>query len=622
MNYTQNYFHLQAPLFLAALMLSGYSFAADYTLENNRWSLLTIPANSSTQSIEQLFEDDLPTSAYGETWAIFTFDQLSQSYVRPAIDSNLAQGDGLWIIQNTGADVTIDLPADIPDGDAQLSNACASTEGCFSAKILTTATRSTWSLLGAPYSSAVDIAKIRITSSNGFCTEACDLEQAKSEGLLLGDQWAYDASSGQYVALSSTEYLQPWSAVWVRSAALPAGTEVILLFPKPDDGNNNNGVLGLHTSYDELIKIRKSALDGNTRYQESIDRIASIAEEGWPYGDVGTPFAGTPFIDSVYDKECMRLVEPQAGGILPNAGTNIYSMVLAYILTNNVNYADQARNIILNFADSSGFNTVIDGTVKLNGANQCALEIALLTPLLIESALLLEAYPGWTSANKTKVQSWLATEVFPVTAAIARTRKNNWGTAAAYASWAVGHYLTGSAIVLNEVYPVAKSVSPATAKDEHLQTQLDIVGNTWAGDTKCEKFGFQPHGGYPDELRRGSTGCDGTYLFADDLSFAYQTTTMEHLIYHAEALRRHGENELYQYKLSNGESLMLKGITFVIDNPNGTSYDWKPTKLSSLRIANSYLNDNRLCEQLAKGIYFSEGRYVPFSQLTYPEVCQ
>lgn len=291
-------------------------------------------------------------------------------------------------------------------------------------------------------------------------------------------------------------------------------------------------------------------------------------------------------------------------------------------MANSWSTAEQAKQIILNFADSSGFDTVIDGTVELNGSNQCALEIALLTPLLIESALLLESYPEWISADKTKVQSWLAAEVYPVTAAIARTRKNNWGTAAAFASWAVGHYVGDSSLVLNEIYPVANSFSAAQAKAEHLQTQLDIIGNTWPGDTQCETFGFQSHGGFPDELRRGSTGCDGTYLFANDLSYDYQITTMGHLVYHAEALRRHSDNELYQYNLGNGDSLILKGITFVTDNPNGTSYDWRNFSLSTVRIANSYYNDNRLCEQLAKGIYFREGRFVPFSKLTYPEVCQ
>lgn len=608
-------------LALLLLLISSPSFASDYKLQNNSWSLLSIPANSSTQTIEQLFADDLPLSHYGDTWAIYSFDRPTQGFAQVSVGNSLAQGDGFWMLQTTGADVMIDLPDDMPDGDAFLTNACASTEGCFSIPLFTSETSSAWDLLGAPYSFSVDVSQIRVSSSNGNCSEGCDLGQAKSEGLLLSEQWTYDSNSGQYTALSNADYLQPWQGFWMHLAAQPAGTELTVHFPKPEDNSNDN-IQGLHTSYAELLDIRSNALNGNTRYQKNIDKIAAIANEGWPFGDVGVPFSGTPFIDSVYDKECLRLGEPEIGGILPKAGTHIFSMVLAYILTDNVSYAEQARNIILNFADSSGFDTVIDGTVVFNGANQCAFEIGLFTPLFIESALLMEAYPEWSSADKGRVQAWLAAEVYPVTSAIAKKRKNNWGTAAAFASWAIGHYLSGSTLELNEVHPVVQSFSADQAKNEHLRVQLDIIGNTWAGDTKCEKFGFQPHGGNPDELRRGSTGCDGTYLFANDAAYAYQITTMEHLIYHAEALRRHGENELYQYKLSNGESLMLKGITFVIDNPNGTSYNWKKSHLSTLRIANHYLDDARLCEQLAKGTNFKEGRYVPFSKLTYPEVCQ
>jgi len=612
---------LRILLLLTAILLSSTTLASDYSLTNNRWALLSVPANSTAQTIEQLFGDDLPASAYTDTWAIFTFDQQSQSYVIPTLNSTLAPGDGFWMVQDTGTDVTIDIPADLPEGNAQLSTGCATTDGCFSIQLLTSATAATWSVLGAPYSAPIDVSQISVLSSTGTCSQGCDLAQAKSEGLLIGEQWAYDAASGNYNALSTISDLQPWQGFWLQAAATADSTVLNVLIPKPEISNNAN-IQGLHTSLNELASIRNSAIEGNTQYQQNIDRIAATANEAWPYGDVGTPFTGTPFIDNVYDKNCVKRIDPQSGGILPEAGSKIFAKVLAYILTENVSYAEQAKNIILDFADSSGFDTVIDGSVQLNGANQCALEIAFFTPLLIDSALLLEAYPDWTAADKAKVQSWLATQVYPVTSAIARTRKNNWGTAAAFASWSIGHYLSGSALLLNEVYPDAISFSAEQAKDEHVNTQLDIIGNSWAGDTQCENFGFQSHGGYPDELRRGSTGCDGTYLFANDLSYSYQITTMNHLIYHAEALRRHSDNELYQYKLNNGESLMLKGITFVIDNPNGTSYDWRDSKLSTLRIANSYLNDVRLCEQLSKGTFFREGRFLPYSKLTYPTVCQ
>ena len=205
-----------------------------YTLKDSTWSLLTVPANTSAQTVAQLFEDDLPVSTYGQSWVIYTFDSQSQSYVIPPLSSSLAQGDGFWMVQITGTDVTIDLPAGVPDGDSELSDSCASSAGCFAARLSTSQTAGTWNLLGAPYASPVDISKIRVSSSNGICVAGCNLEQAKSEGLLLAEQWAYNSESGQYEAITSNGFLQPWQGFWVSLSALPAGTEVTVLFPKPE----------------------------------------------------------------------------------------------------------------------------------------------------------------------------------------------------------------------------------------------------------------------------------------------------------------------------------------------------------------------------------------------------
>jgi len=593
---------LRAICLLAIALTASVTFASNHNLQHNRWSLLTIPANSSSQSLAQLFSDDLSSTTYDQEWVVFRFDPQLRNYVKATPESTLSQGDGFWMLQRTGVDVLIDLPSGLPDGDAEVTSVCATANGCFRAELFTSAATTSWSTLGAPYSAPVDISKIRISNTSGACSVGCDFEQAKSANL-SDAQWTYNSASEEYEKLTDSSFLSPWQGFWVQSAAMSADSNLSLLFPSPNTANTN--VQGLHTSLSELMAIRQRAQNGDQLYEENIDRVVAIATEGWPYGDVSTTFGGTTGAD-VYDKQCLKLSDPQMSGIVRNAGSQIFSMVLSYILTDSVSYAADARSILLDFAGSSGFDTV-EGRKTYTGANQCAFDISRLTPLLIESAQLLEAYPGWTAADKSRFQSWLASEIYPVTSAIARTRKNNWGTAAAFSSWAIGHYLTGSAIRLNEVYPAANSFSPDEARREHIQTQLDIVGTQWPGDTRCEIYGFQVHGGYPDELRRGNTGCGGTYLYTNDRSYSYQITTMNHLIYHAEALRRHGNNELYSYELSNGNPLILQGITFVIDNANGTSYDWNGENLGVLRIANDFLNDDRLCRQLVKGTFFREG---------------
>ncbi|MBX2881409.1 MAG: hypothetical protein KTR32_15805 [Granulosicoccus sp.] len=260
------------PLQTVSLTLSLFTsatFASDYTLQNNRWSLIAVPANSSTQTVEQLFGDDLPASSFGQDWTIYTFDREEQGFVEAAVETTLAQGDGFWMFQRTGTDVTIDLPPGLPDGDAESSSACATTDGCFSAQLFTNSTGA-WSLLGSPYSMPVDITQIRVVSSNGSCTDGCDLEQARTAGFLSGELWTYNAASGQYEALSESSSLSPWQGVWVRSAALPAETNVELLLPKPSTAEN--GIARYYGNPQVMTSLADTQVGdtGNVSYANSV----------------------------------------------------------------------------------------------------------------------------------------------------------------------------------------------------------------------------------------------------------------------------------------------------------------------------------------------------------------
>jgi len=233
MNFTVK--RLPSLLFLTGSLFCNASIAADYILQNDRWSLLTVPANSSTQTIEQLFGDDLPAATYEQEWALYRFDAATQEFVKPTLQDTLPQGSGFWMVQRTGTDVTIDLPADLTDGEAQLTAACASTEGCFSTPLPTSDVSATWSLLGAPFKSPVDVTQIRVSSSDGTCAGGCDLDQAKATGLLRNDLWVYNSVSGNYEKLTSSNDIAPWQGFWVQSSALPDDTNLTLHLPKPAD---------------------------------------------------------------------------------------------------------------------------------------------------------------------------------------------------------------------------------------------------------------------------------------------------------------------------------------------------------------------------------------------------
>jgi len=402
------------------------------------------------------------------------------------------------------------------------------------------------------------------------------------------------------------------------SIAPPASTS---LEARPSSDESPTETLGLQTSPRELEAIGELARSGIEPHRENVQQLLHIADRGWPHGKVGTRFEAKSGAGGVYDKRCERLERPTDKALLPEAGRPLYALVLAHLLTGRESYAREAREVLLDFTRSSGFDT-LEGAQSLSGANQCALEVSLLTPLLIDSALLLEAYPGWRESDERALGAWLRTEIYPLTAAIARKRKNNWGTAAAFASWAIGHYLSGTEERLEERSPAPRRLSPEEAKASHLEAQLRILGNDWQGDGRCTKSGVRADGGFPEELRRGSTGCEGEHLRDTDGSYAYQITTLSHLIYHAEALRRHGGNELYTYTLENGKAMLPEAIGFVTANESGRSFDWKATEIGVLRVANAFYEDARLCEQTAKGKRFAEGRYLPFARLTRPHGCE
>lgn len=225
---------LLGKVFVLSCLFVSVASAAQINLANREWTLLTIPANADEQTLESLFADDLPINSLGSDWAIFLFDQESQSYVAPQASESLKQGDGFWVIQATGTNVTIDVPDTLPSGDALASNACASSEGCFPARLSTRDNAVSWAILGAPYDQAVSVNDIRLQSSEPQCTNGCSLGGAANVGLLSNDQWVYAAGTSEYKPLVELTELQPWQAFWVASYPLPSATELKLLLPAPN----------------------------------------------------------------------------------------------------------------------------------------------------------------------------------------------------------------------------------------------------------------------------------------------------------------------------------------------------------------------------------------------------
>jgi len=217
------------------LGFSSFVRAAEINLEDREWMLLTVPANADNQTIETLFADDLSVERLGVDWQIFVFDAENQAYFAAARSDALTQGLGFWIIQATGASVTIDIPDSLPPGNSSVTPACASASGCFQADLAVSPTARAWSILGAPFGQAINVEDIRLRSSEQACLNGCLLDEAINNGSLDGNQWLYDAGSASYRALVEQSTLQPWQAFWAATRNVSASNELSLLLPNSAD---------------------------------------------------------------------------------------------------------------------------------------------------------------------------------------------------------------------------------------------------------------------------------------------------------------------------------------------------------------------------------------------------
>jgi hypothetical protein len=367
---------------------------------------------------------------------------------------------------------------------------------------------------------------------------------------------------------------------------------------------------GALTSAPELAAIRAAADAGTSPQKDYRTRVLTDAREAWAWGSVSGEYGTTVSSGS---KKCHPLSNPAGADYLLEGAPDAYAQVLGAHLAGDPSLAQQARAHVLDLVDTSGFRGL---TGDYSGDNQCALDLALSIPVWIETARLLADTSVWSAADSTAFRGWLASQVYPKVAWASRVRRNNWGAAGSLAAYTIARYVDGAVATLAEVSPAQLTLSPGQAAAAHAAMQLSRIGSTWVGDAQCAKRGIQWHGGIPEELRRGSTGCDGTYLVANDSSRTYQMMHVELLVFHAEAMRRNGDLALYQAKTSQGAPAILQAILFVIANPTGQSWPWEGSRWGTLITAASFYDNATLATLARSDSTFRGGRTLPYTRLT------
>jgi len=204
----------------------------DFELKNRQWEQLVIPADASGTTVRSMFADDLPAQQYGITWVLFLFDGQGQQYINPGIDGQLPQGAGFWMTQQTGVDVTLDLPS-MPDPTVQQSAACPSSAGCTVAALSARSGQSTYSMLGSALASSPATADLRLRTQGAgtSCSAGCSLGDAAELGYIDSELWRYDPVSNSYTNLADLGSISAWQAAWMQTRPALNGNNPDLLFP-------------------------------------------------------------------------------------------------------------------------------------------------------------------------------------------------------------------------------------------------------------------------------------------------------------------------------------------------------------------------------------------------------
>jgi hypothetical protein len=350
-------------------------------------------------------------------------------------------------------------------------------------------------------------------------------------------------------------------------------------------GGSPGASRGYFTSATELASIKARAEAGDEPYATALEDLISFAGSptSWSFGSIagdvtcGGSSGGSPDVPEY----------------IANTGGGPLVLAKAYLfhLTGDEAFATEARARILELTTTTGW-----GGDVYSGATQCILNLSWFVPRFIQAADLLEGWSGWSAADKAAFGGWLATEVYPKTSWSSANRINNWGSGGSLTSAMIADYLVGSAIELTDEDGTTRTL--AEAWTFHRDKQRARMDGSEQMDSECPTWGIEAHGGIPDELRRGTSGCAATYILEEDASYTYQLTHIQSLVAHAEVLLRRGSAQLFDNVAANDKGSIQQSILFVIDNPQ-QSWPWTSSHLVTLEIAYRQYREAHLCAELA-----------------------
>lgn len=195
------------------------------TLTSDFWEQISLPGPVAMElTVGDVFGDELEPLDYGSNWILFRYNPESSLYEDVGINGVLGQGIGYWMVQITGADVQISIPAGSGNTLSNTATDCGSPR-CFSAPLDFQSGPVTWNMLGYPYAISQVADTVQVSTQFGDCIDGCDIVEANENNLIGQQLWHYNPEINAYDALVGSAIVNAWDGVWV--AALPGSGNVV-----------------------------------------------------------------------------------------------------------------------------------------------------------------------------------------------------------------------------------------------------------------------------------------------------------------------------------------------------------------------------------------------------------
>jgi lysophospholipase L1-like esterase len=243
-------------LFLISSM-SSFVWAASctaptLTLKDNSWKQISLPCDAhANNTVETILGGAIRAvlgrnGQLGKDWAVWEYDSGVGGYKQLTIDSVLEQGKGYWVIQATGQDLQISMPA----------GSTSAGLGAGRIELSTVPNGHRWNMLGNPF--ANDVQDIYVSYEGMSADECpdintgCSLSIADRDGIVYKKLFRYNDETQQYEEFDGSG-LDSWSGFWVATLNKANG-----VFPKLV-------VNSYKTGYAKLFLIGDSTVHNTTK---------------------------------------------------------------------------------------------------------------------------------------------------------------------------------------------------------------------------------------------------------------------------------------------------------------------------------------------------------------------